>query len=319
MDDASLEADPTPLSQKADEFGLALERVFGAGARAVGVDLLLPEAWSHSSLFSELVLRHGDRLTLAALSSPAGSIVGPEAVVGLTTAALGPKRASELFGLVNVRADRDRVVRKVPRFYRGVDGTERPIWAARVAETAGSAMPIQAGEDLRVDYSADVTQLRRVSWRDLASMLDEDRDLFANRIVLVGGEFTGSGDEMHPVPARNGAPTSVSGLVLQALILDSLLGERPFRDAPRLPLLVAFAAVGGGIAFGIIGSQRPIAAGAAGLSLLGAYTAAAFLLFREGLVLPVVEPLVVVLLILGAAVALRLRLSPHPGPEVPTA
>lgn len=318
VDDASLEADPTPLPQKADEFGRELEQVFGAGARVVGVDLLLPETWSHSSLFSDVVLRHGDRLTLAALSTPAGTIVGPEAIAGLTTAALGPNRAGELFGLVNVRADRDRIVRKARLFYRDRSGAERPTWAARVAATAGAAIPTLAAEEFRIDYSADLARLRRISWKDLASTLDQDRDLFANRIVLVGAEFAGAGDETHPIPAGTSSFDSVSGLVLQALVVNTLLGGMPFRDVPRLPVLAAFAVVSGAIAFGIFRSRRPIAAGAAGLVFLAAYVALAFLLFRRGLVLPVAEPGVIVVLTLAAAVTMRQRLAPHPGAEVPT-
>ena len=318
IDDASLEADPTPLPQKADEFGREVEGTLEAGAQAAGLDILLPEAWSHSSPFSDLVLRYNDRLTLAALSTPAGTIVGPEAIAGLTTAALGPNRAGELFGFVNVEADRDRVVRKARLSYRDTGGTERPTWAARVAATAGAAMPTQAAEEFRVDYSADLTRLRRVSWKDLASTLEQNHNLFANRIVLIGAEFAGAGDDAHPIPARVGSPDSASGLVLQALVVNTLLGGMPFRDAPQLPLLAAFAAASGAVAFGILCSRTPSAPGAAGLVAVAAYVGAAFLLFRAGLVLPLAEPVLIAILTLAAAAVMRQRWMPRPGTEALT-
>jgi serine/threonine-protein kinase len=308
VDDASLEADPTPLSQKADEVGRGLEEVFRAGALAVGVDLLLPEAWSHSSRFSDVVLRRADRLTLAALSTPDGGIVGPEVIQGLTTAAMGPRRAGDLFGLVNVGPDPDRVVRRARRFYRDSSGAERLTWAARVAATVGRQAPAEASESFRVDYAADPTRLRRVSWKDLPSTLEQDPGLFANRIVLVGAEFSGGGDEMHPVPAKAGAPGSVSGLVLQALIVNTLLEGPPFRDAPRLPVGLLFATLGGALAFGILASGRPMLVGVAGFLLLAAYAAAALLYFERGIVLPAAEPLLIVVLTMAAAVTIRRRL-----------
>ena len=77
LDESSLAADPTPLTEKADEFGRQLERMFQAGARSIAIDFLLPETWSRSKAFADLVLRHPDALTLAAFSSPTGSSSDP--------------------------------------------------------------------------------------------------------------------------------------------------------------------------------------------------------------------------------------------------
>ncbi len=122
LDDASLGADATPLAQRADQFGADLQRVFMVGARAVALDFLLPEAWSNSVPFSQLVLRHADRLTLAAFSTASGEVIGPECISGVTTVALGPERASALFGFVNLDQDDDGVSRRARLAYRDREG-----------------------------------------------------------------------------------------------------------------------------------------------------------------------------------------------------
>ena len=58
-----------------------------------------------------------------------------------------------------------------------------------------------------------------------------------------------------------------------------------------------------------------VAVGLAGLLPLVVYVALAFSWFERGMVLPVVEPIVIVLLTLAAAVTLRPRLTLRPSAE----
>ena len=118
LDDASLAADATPLVERAEQFGVGLQQVFDAGARGVAVDFLLPQAWSDSAPFTRLVLRNQDALTLAAYSPASGEVIGPECIAGLTTMALGPERASALFGFINLDQDDDGVSRRARLSYR---------------------------------------------------------------------------------------------------------------------------------------------------------------------------------------------------------
>ena len=165
LDDASLEADPTPLSGKADEFGRTLGRVFAAGARAVAIDLLLPREWSRSADFSRLVLEHEPRLTLGAASVPGGDTVGPECLAGLTAAALGPERAARLFGFVNLVEDPDGVVRRGRVRFRDAAGGERDSLPGRAARTFLGSVPAGADPAFWIDHSADWRRLPRVSWK----------------------------------------------------------------------------------------------------------------------------------------------------------
>ena len=145
LDEASLSADPTPLPDKAEEVGRELERVFAAGARGVAIDLLLPETWSRSRAFSQLILNHSDALTLAAFSSPTGDVIGPECLNPLTSAALGATRASNLFAFVNPDEDPDGINRRARLSYLDQSGKERDAWASHaVKRLASSSIPFSS-------------------------------------------------------------------------------------------------------------------------------------------------------------------------------
>ena len=72
IDEATLSSDSRPLTEKADEVGTLLGRVFDAGARAVAIDLLLPEQWSRSEPFSQLILDHSATHGPGELFDPGG-------------------------------------------------------------------------------------------------------------------------------------------------------------------------------------------------------------------------------------------------------
>ena len=159
IDDSTLEADNTPLAQKADEFGAEIDHAFANGAKAVAMDLLAATDLEQlRSAFSDSVLRHAPRLTLSALSSASGAVVGPECIAGLTTTALGPEQASSLFGAVNLVEDPDRVVRRGRLAYPDRDGGERVAWATRAVETLipgrSESLREAVGDSyFRIDYS----------------------------------------------------------------------------------------------------------------------------------------------------------------------
>jgi len=316
LDDASLEADPTPLSGKADEFGRTLGRIFAAGARAVAVDLLLPKEWSTSAEFSRLVLEHEPRLTLAAASAPGGATVGPECVAGLTATALGPDRATQLFGFVNLVEDPDGIVRRGRIRFRDATGRERDSLPGRAVLTLVGSAPEAVESAFWIDHSADWSRLPRVSWKDLGAVLESAPETFRDRLVLVGGDFSASGDELHRVPARGAGPTVVSGVVLQALMVDTLLAGLPVREAGRVPILVGAGAAAALILLGLLCSPRPrwpVPLAACGALL---YAGAAFVLFdRNRLLLPVVAPLLVVSLALALGFVLRSWLTAIPPAE----
>jgi CHASE2 domain-containing sensor protein len=233
----------------------------------------------------------------------------------LTTAALGPRRASEVFGFVNLDEDRDRVVRRGRLWFRDRSGQERPSWAARAARGLGADRSRTHGSlrsfwiDTRIDWPGSA----RISWRQVPAALDRTPELFRDRLVLLGGgDIRGSGDDYHPIVHRSGRNTAVSALTLQAMIVDTIGAGLPVREPGRAPVLAA-AALAAALVIAVLLSARRIVRMALGLAAgMAACLALTFPVFWwTGLILPVTAPLVLVLL--GAVLALTLRrLLPSP-------
>ncbi|HEX3552533.1 MAG TPA: protein kinase [Thermoanaerobaculia bacterium] len=313
LDEASLADRSVPLADRADEVGNTLDRIFAAGARGVAVDLLLPESWSTSRGFSDLVLRHSGSLTLAAFSEPDGSVLGIGSVGGLTAAALGPGRAGSLFGFVNLDEDADGMIRHGRLGFRDRAGGRRPSWAARAAEMI-SPLPAHLSEEgFWIDHRIDASRFTRISWRDLPAALKERPWTFRHRLVLLGGDVVAAGDDVNRVPRRPSRSGTVSGLVLQALLINTIVGGLPLREAPRAPFLLGAALWTGLAAAAALLARRPIPLLAALVVVLLAEPGLSIPVFqRTGLLWPVTAPLLPALLALGLALVLRRRLSPIP-------
>lgn len=313
LDDETLAAEQATLTDRADEFGGAIQRIFAAGARAVAVDILFPARWSRSKPFADAIVKHADRLTLGALSTPQGKLVGPEAISPLVTVVLGPKGVSELFGYVNLDPDSDGILRRARASYTDQAGRERDAFPGRAVRTLHEPIPAAARTSFIIDGSIDGTGYPRVSWKDLPTRVDKEPEWFRDRLVLVGAKFSGAGD-VHRVPNTEGHPREVSGVTVQALIVDTLLAGLPIREvgqgltffclAPCLILVVmAFLCHRGGSVPAVLS-----------IALAGIYLVSAVVLFSwHGLLFPLVAPLTAVLVTVAVAWALRRRLSPFPG------
>ena len=315
LDDSSLAVDDVPLPEKGDEFGRQLKAMYGAGACAVALDILAPRRWGRAEGFSQLVLEHSGSLTLAAAAVAGDDALGPESVEGLTTAALGPERVAALFGLVNIEEDPDGVVRRGRLFFRDRDGERRLTLAARAAMTlAGPALVEGAREPaLWIDHSVSWPRIPRVSWKDLSQRLHAEPQLFRDKLVLVGAAFAGSGDLDHRIPKRSREdPALVPGVVLHALVVDSILAGSRLHETPALPAGIGLCLALAALLAGSVLLARPLwpALWLVGGSLI--YVSLAVGVFRWGLILPVAAPLTTAAVALGLGLALRLFLPRHP-------
>ena len=312
LGDQDVDADARPLALRADEFGATLSRVFEAGARAVAVDLLLPQAWSTSAPFAQLVARHADRLTLGAVSTDTGMVLGPECLPGLVSELLGSARAGALFGFVNLDADTDGVTRHVRLHYRDANNQLRPTWSARAASTAGATILTDPNRD-RIDYTTEGIQFPRVSWRDAARLAATTPETFRDRIVLVGGEFTGSGDEHRPTPGRSSGGRPVSGLVVQAFVVNTILNGFPIRESRRWPMFAGVGLASGVFAFLVLTRRHVLPVVTLAFALLGVYAAAAFAMFAaERILWPVAGPFLWLVLVVGVAFMIRAQWAAPP-------
>ena len=315
IDEATLSGDSKPLAGKADEFGILLGRVFDAGARVVAIDLLLPEHWSRSEPFSQLILDRWNNIVLASYSNAGGGVTGPESVRGLMTVALGPERVREVFGFVNVVPDPDGVVRTMPLMYRDERGESAPSFAARTVSIFGARSSADAKADTRlwIDYSVDWTKFHRVSWQELTNVLGNRPEAFRDRVVLVGAEFAGSGDVYRNATYAANLPADLSGLVLQALTLNGLLEDRRVRTLNEtLFAMTVCVAVGIAVMAILSASQRSRTLAALAVSAI-VYAVMSFLLFSWYRQLwPIVVPAAAFSLAIAAALILRHKLSPFP-------
>lgn len=313
LDEASLADSSIPLADRADEMGNTLNRIFAAGARGVAIDLLLPDLWSDSPGFSDLVLRHSEDLTLAAFSNPDGSVLGAGSVAGLTSAALGQSRSEALFGFVNLDEDPDGVIRRGRLSFRDRAGGERPSWAARAAGMISTLPAMPREKSFWIDSRIEASGFARISWRDVPAALATRPWIFRDRLVLVGGDVVAAGDDVHSVPFRKGQSERVSGLVLQAQMVNTVAAGLPVREASQAPFLAGAALWSMLAAAAVLLVRRPIPLLAVLLGSLVLYLSLSILVFqRTGLLLPLTVPLVPALNVLILGLILRRALRPIP-------
>ncbi len=324
IDDATLADDPTPLIELADDMGRLLSKALDAGAAGAGIDLLLPASWGRSAPFSDLLVRHCEVLALAIFSPAAGDVVGSEVLSGLTAAALGPRRARELFGFVNLDPDGDGVVRRARAGYRDVDGRLQYSFAARVArillesdqnhedtrrqerEPSRKPATMTTEKAFSIDFTLDWTQLERISWRDFEVVLDSEPERFRGRFVVVGSAYAGSGDGPHRVPHPRALPGDVPGPVLQALLVHTLLDGASLRQ-PAAGLQLAASALLAALAAGTVLLARPWWPVLAGALVWGGASYGGFA--YDHLILPLTPVLAAMLLAAAGAAVLSRRQS----------
>lgn len=313
VEDASREGAPS-LVDRADEIGATLERVFAAGARGVAIDLLLPGKWRHSEAFSNLILRHPETLTLAAFWEQNGRLGGTDCAAGLTTAALGQSRTLALFGFANLEEDPDGVTRTGRLRLRDRSGTPRPSWAAKAVEVL-SRPRTDAANLFWIDARIDPLRYRRLPWSDLEAALDRTPGIFQDRLVLVGVDSLASGDDIHRVPHRSKETALVSGITLQALLVDTIAAGFPVRE-PGRPVFLAAATLLIGLALAaVLCARRPVPAVLSVAAAAALYLTVSFPVFWwAGRILPVSLPLC--LLLSGLVLALTVRRRLPRAPEV---
>jgi serine/threonine protein kinase/CHASE2 domain-containing sensor protein len=317
IDDATVDADQRPLSDRADEFAAMLDGIFASGARAVAVDLLLPSRWSESQEFAKAVASHADRLVLALFSPPSGDVIGTESVNRVTAYLIGPQKYAALFGLVNLEEDEDRTVRRARLFYVDKAGRRRQSFAGRAVQAAfpGPPSTVSTSAPIWIDYSVRLRQLTPISWKDLPERLSANPELFRNRLVIAGATFAASSDE-HRVP-RVTSDKLVPGQFVQALIANTILAGNPIHE---IHLSRCLAAAGLACltftAAALCFPQHYVWSLIASVTLLCGCAGLAFWIFRSSrTMIAVVGPELAILFSILAAWSLKSVLSDYPVTE----
>lgn len=309
IDDETLAADARPLTDRAAPFAAAVTRAFAAGAAAVAVDLLLPATWAASAEFGDLVLHRADQIVLG-LASDGTAVIGPEAIDGLVAGALGPDRTSRLFALVTNSPAPDGVIRRGRLAVTDAAGRARATLAGRTAQIVGVVPGTDAAHSpFVVDYRTGPDAIERLGWRAFEAALDAGRR-FDGRILIVGAEFTGSGDR-HRAPRPGQLASEITGLSLQGLITNTVLQGQRLRAVEVGGTRMTTGALVFGVAAALLWLPQPAAVLVA-LSLLVTAALLAAMAFRGGLVMDVAASLLLMAAAGGIALVRRTWLPDRP-------
>ena len=319
LDEATLAANSRPLADPAwaDKLASALQRIFNAGADAVAIDILMPQNWSRSGQFAQAIAQHADRLVLALFSSPSGSVIGTECLAPLTANLLGPERFKNLFGFVNLGVDTDGVIRRARHAYLDRSGESRLSFAARAAAAAAfqPAHPVPSAAPFWIDYSVRPSDVPSLSWKDLDGKLTNAPELFRGKLVILGADFAGSGDE-HRVPSMVSSAL-VPGVFIEALIVNTITGGLSVRSVglPACLLMVGLAGYGTILAALLFPHRSDVVLWSA-VCVLCAYVTFVFAIFRfSHIMLTLVGPALAMVLSILAAWSLKSYLRPYPTRE----
>jgi serine/threonine protein kinase len=250
FDEATLREQRATISERADDVGATLQKALDAGARGAAIDLLLPPRWSESRPFAELLLTHRHAVTLAAQTGPDGTIIGTEAAGGLIAVSLGAA-APALFGFAEMDVDADAATRFGRLAFQTRDGGRWPSFAARAATTLTGVAPSDVRERFLLDGSIDVTRIRSYSWKDVDRILESDPARLRGKLLVVGGAFVGSGDELHRTPLG-----TISGPMLQAVAIDTIVAGFPYRAAATAPVIAFVFAIATAVAYVLLTRRR---------------------------------------------------------------
>jgi CHASE2 domain-containing sensor protein len=314
LDDATLKQDSRLLGERQVDFARMIETIFGAGARAVAIDILLPETWSQSHEFTAAVLGHAEHLALAKFST-SGEVIGTECISQLTAWAIGP-RFQGMFGFVNLDKDKDGDgrTRRSQITYRDREGRPQQSFAASAVRAASMNVAAFPAPDrlVWIDYQGRPAAIPTISWKDVPGQLQTAPDLFRNRLVFIGVEFAGSNDEVK-VP-ESVSPDVVSGVRIQALITNTILAGFPVRDPGLLPSLFAMGVAGlGTLALALRFPHHPMAALMVAGGCFCGYAAFSFAIFRSSrIMIPVIGPELCIVLSAAAAWCLKMWMKPYP-------
>lgn len=274
-----------PLASRGEEVARAGEAIFAAGARGLAFDILPPTWWSHVEPVQDLLIRHAERLTLVAVSTPAGTVEGGDFVSLLTAERLGA-RAAGMFGFINLAAEGDGVVRKGRTAFRNRRGQISPSWAAHAAASLGFRTP-PGSRRFWIDYRIDPSRYPSVPLHRVAAEAEARPETFRGRIAILGGDLF---EDRQQVPRLREGTGAAPGLHVQALQVDTLLRGPSLTELPARPslLLAGLAALGAAAPILLARTarsarRRTLAAVAAALAAL-ALSCALFL--WQGLLLP---------------------------------
>jgi adenylate cyclase len=252
-----------------------IDRLRRAGVKAIGYDVQFTEPTS---------VREDNALIEAIARSPGIVLATTETDGRGRTNVLGGAEVLADVGAVaghaGLPADEDGVVRRVPRRLEGL-----PSFSLRVAEAA-SGKRIASGSPVWVDYAGPRGTIDSVSFSDVLNGKVNPERLRGKTVIV--GPTAPSLQDVH-FTSTSGAD-KMSGAEIQANAAATALAGFPLDELP-VPVDVTLIVVLGLVAPLSSLALRARWAIALTLAVLAAFIAAAILAFDEGVIVPVVYPL----------------------------
>jgi adenylate cyclase len=317
-----------------------LDAVIAGGATVVGFDVVFASSIEESQIpFGGAsvgeVLRGFDRPYLQSIASAAGAgklVLGEVQIGRRRLRPFAGQRfavgSSENIRLLNVAADRDGVVRRVPSVF-GAAGRRFTSFSGELALRANPSLKGGTAEDAVTLNFVGVPAIPTYSLGDLDACLERgEKDFFARhfagKVVVFGADFA-SGDQLSTsrrfLPGKTimvssrcaRAQTSTSetdkrtidGVYVQAVSVENRLRSNALT---RLSETVGGAVTLAGAALGAFAALM-MPPGGAVTSVLGlavTWLALAAAAFAHALALPLFGPIIAAALALGATIAFRL-------------
>jgi class 3 adenylate cyclase/CHASE2 domain-containing sensor protein len=339
----------TPSVTWTREIGQVLTAILQGGAKVIGFDIVFPTSIEQSAVqFDGETLgarvRGFDRdyLRAIALGARAGKVVlgqaqhqdHPVMPSPGQRAAVGQGRNIRA---LNVHTDPDDVIRRMPLSFV-VDGERVPSMSAELALRAAGTVPkvpfsTAVPNTVAINFEGGADDIPTYSLADLRACAEKDdkeyfRKQFEGKIVLIGTlldvedrkitskRFATAAEGARaprcavPIPksGQKFARDSISGVYIHATAVNNLL---------RGDALVEFGRVFAGFASFALAALAaatalalgPLAAAAATVGLVAAWTAGAVAVFRGAVLLPLVEPAVAAVAALAMTIGYRFVVS----------
>ena len=297
IDDATMHSFPEPLALWHAHLGKFFKAMAAAKPSVVGVDLVLP------SRSFDAIVPGLDRQLLEGLAAARAST---RIVLGLTTDGEGKPREihapflamlpKEAIGYVLLPIDGDNVVRRFNE-HLGRDGESVPTLVGQMARALG-VVPTEGWIDYAYGSQKDYIPLLEVERWLAAGDLARLQAVFGARPVLIGNVARFE-DRLHqPVNLagwESGDGSGVSGVLVQAQVLKSMLNGGLLQSAPRWLIIVVtlLAALCWFLPLRLPGTIAAVA-----LAWLGLYGGAGLAL-HAGIVIPVAAIMITVAVAFG--------------------
>jgi adenylate cyclase len=296
----------------------AIDHLREAGASMVALDVLFAEESEGDEALAASISGWNVVLAVAGLG-PLDRRDGTPTVGAVLEPAPALRKASPYLAHVVFPEDADGVIRRVPLAIRDAAGDEYPTLAVtalslhfsrappeNLALARGSVMlagrdvPLTEGNAMRINFVGGADRFRSLSYRDVIDGTF-DPAIVRGKIVLIGETATGTGDR-HLTPI---ASTPLPGLYLHANALDTLLRGRFLRETGANATLLSMLLLGAISALAL--PRLNLRWGLAATLGLGiAYALSVWTLFDRGWVLPLLNPLILVVLLYVVSLAHRI-------------